>query len=123
MQNQDNCIFSLSEEETLIFTPTQITVLYQRIAGKTYEEIIQNNQYSKVIKGHYTTFNCFNADGSKVLKPFIILPNLKKSPKDIEFLKDQAFFVSSPSGWITQKLFTAFAVFFCHEISLFRIEN
>lgn len=39
------------------------------------------------------------------------------------FFSNQAFFVSTPSGWITKKMFIAFAVFFCNEISLYRIEN
>ena len=50
MQNQDNCIFTLSEEETHIFTPIQITVLYQRITGKAYKEIKQNNPSIKTPK-------------------------------------------------------------------------
>ena len=80
-------------------------------------------KYTEKINYHFTTFACFNAKGSKILKPFIILPSLKKFPADLEYFKDEAFFVSSSSGWITKDLFTAFAIFFCNEISLFRITN
>lgn len=48
---------------------------------------------------------------------------MKNFPKDLEFFKSHAFFTSSSSGWITKDLFTAFAIYFCHEISLFRIEH
>lgn len=48
---------------------------------------------------------------------------MKKFPHDLEFFKEQAFFVSSSSGWITKKLFVAFAIYFIREISLFRIQN
>ena len=80
-------------------------------------------KYTEKINYHFTTFACFNAKGSKILKPFIILPSLKKFPADLEYFKDEAFFVSSSSGWITKDLFTAFAIFFCNEISLFRINQ
>lgn len=80
-------------------------------------------KYSHIIKSHFTAFCCFNASGTKVLRPFIILPNLKKFPGDLEFLKSHAYFCSSSSGWITSRLFLAFAIYFCHEISLYRIQN
>lgn len=80
-------------------------------------------KYTEKINYHFTTFACFNASGSKILKPFIILPSLKKFPSDLEFFKNHAFFTSSSSGWITKDLFTAFAIYFCNEISLFRIEH
>lgn len=78
-------------------------------------------KYTEKINYHFTTFACFNALGSKILKPFIILPSLKNFPVDLNYFKDHAFFVSSSSGWITKDLFTAFAIYFCNEISLFRI--
>lgn len=80
-------------------------------------------KYIEKINYHYTTFACFNASGTKILKPFIILPSLKKFPRDLENFRSHAFFVSSSSGWITKDLFTAFSIYFCHEISLFRIEK
>ena len=80
-------------------------------------------KYTENIDYLFTTFACFKASGSKILKPFIILPSLKKFPNDLEYFKDLAFFTSSSSGWITKDLFTAFAIYFCHEISLFRIEK
>lgn len=80
-------------------------------------------KYTEKINYHFTTFCCFNATGTKILKPFIILPSLKNFPQDLEYFKDYAFFSSSPSGWITKRLFTAFSVYFCNEISLFKIEH
>ena len=80
-------------------------------------------KYTEKINYHFTTFACFNASGTKILKAFIILPSLKKFPNDLEYFKDLAFFTSSSSGWITKDLFTAFTIYFCHEINFFRIEK
>ena len=80
-------------------------------------------RYGSTINAHYTTICCFNAAGSKILPPFIILPKLRKIPDELKTFMKQAMFASSPTGWITNKLFVAFAMFFCHHISEFRLRT
>ena len=80
-------------------------------------------RYSSKITTHFTSICCFNAAGSHILKPFIILPRLQRFPTDLTAFKEQAVFATSANGWITNKLFLAFAVYFCHEVSAFRMQS
>ena len=79
-------------------------------------------RYEIDVNIHFTSVCAFNADGYH-LRPFIILPKLRNFPSDLYPFASQAMFASSNSGWMTKRLFTAFALFFCHEISCYRISN
>jgi len=65
--------------------------------------------------GHITIMCSCNAAG-EALKPFIILPLLKNLPEELKYLSTQCQFASSPSGWVSSKLFFAWSVFFAAEI-------
>ncbi|KAK8881439.1 hypothetical protein M9Y10_004175 [Tritrichomonas musculus] len=59
---------------------------------------------------HISAVYFFNAAGYK-LKPFIILPGLKNLPSELTHL-NVFFFASQKSGWITNKLFISFCIYF-----------
>ena len=80
-------------------------------------------RYQESVSGHFTSICAFNADGSHILKPFIILPQLRNFPNDLKMLENWAFFSSSPSGWITGRLFIAFCIYFCNMVSKFKAEQ
>ena len=71
--------------------------------------------------GHYTMMCCCNAAGD-AFKPFIILPSRQTFPPELNELGHKAYFASSPSGWMTSKLFLAWCVFFVHELQQYRIQ-
>lgn len=118
-----NFISKISQNSNTIFNADETASTFNEKGKVIVPDGKHPIQYSEKINYHFTHFACYNASGNKVLKPFIILPGLKKFPHDLEFFKEQAFFVSSSSGWITKKLFVAFAIYFIREISLFRIQN
>ena len=64
---------------------------------------------------HITIMCSFNAAG-EAIKPFIILPLLQSLPSELYEFSTQCEFASSPSGWVTSKLFFAWTVFFVDEI-------
>ena len=68
---------------------------------------------------HYTMICTFNAAGYK-MKPFIILPMAKNFPADLYDFQNQALFASSPSGWVTSKLFLSWAYFFVASLNEYR---
>ena len=69
--------------------------------------------------GHYTMICCFNAAGYKT-KPFIILPMIKNFPPELYEFQHQAQFATSPSGWITSKLFLSWSYFFVASLAEYR---
>lgn len=72
-----------------------------------------------ILPGHYTLMASFNAVGDRI-EPFIIVPTLKNLPAELYDFKHKAFFASSPSGWMTAKLFLAWALFFSHRVTAYR---
>ena len=69
--------------------------------------------------GHVTMLCTTNAAGMS-FKPFIILPMLQRLPAELLDFEDKAQFASSPSGWITSKLFLAWVVFFIHSLEAYK---
>ena len=118
-----NFISNIPQNGDVIFNADETASTFNDKGKVVVSKGKKSIKYTEKINYHFTTFCCFNASGTKILKPFIILPSLKNFPNDLEFFKDYAFFSSSPSGWITKRLFTAFAVYFCNEISLFKIQH
>ena len=74
-----------------------------------------------LIIGHYTMVCCTNAIGDKFL-PFIIIPSRKTLPNEIADLQVSAQFASSPSGWMTSKLFLAWCFSFVHQLNEYKIK-
>ena len=66
--------------------------------------------------GHMTLICSCNAAG-EALKPFIVLPMLVNLPAELLELTTQSHFASTPSGWMTSKLFLIWAAFFADEIN------
>lgn len=117
-----NFISHIPQNGNIVFNGNKTASLFNEKGKVICSKGKKSIKYSETCNYHFTSFCCYNATGTKILRPFIILPSLKKFPKDLDFFSNQAFFVSTPSGWITKKMFIAFAVFFCNEISLFRIK-
>ncbi len=67
---------------------------------------------------HISGVFCYNAAGFK-LKPMIILPGLKKLPSELTLFN--AFFTSQKSGWMTNKLFISFCIYFVCCINEYRL--
>jgi len=65
--------------------------------------------------GHTTIIYCCNAAG-EAIKPFIILPLLQNLPNELNEFTPQCEIATSPSGWVTSKLFFSWTVFFADEI-------
>ena len=70
-------------------------------------------------EAHISTMLCYNAFGYR-LKPFIIIPTRKNMPDELKNV--DAFIASQCSGWMTNKLFTAFVVYFVATMSTYRLE-
>ena len=73
------------------------------------------------LNGHYSVMFCFNALGD-VFNPFIIIPNCKNLPKELQHFKGNVDFISGPNGWMTSKIFLQWAIIFCRKIRLLRIQ-
>lgn len=69
--------------------------------------------------GHVTCICTINAAGM-AWKPFIILPMLQNLPEELREFQTQCIFASSPSGWITSKIFLIWCLFFIGEINKHR---
>ena len=63
---------------------------------------------------HISAVYCYNAAGFK-LRPFIILPGLKNTPSELTLLS--GFFASQKSGWMTNKLFVSFCIYFVCNVN------
>ena len=72
--------------------------------------------------GHYTMLCCFNAAGFSI-KPFIIVPSLMNLPEELKQFDNVAYFASSPSEWVTSRLFLAWTIFFVHSLRIYRLDN
>ena len=66
--------------------------------------------------GHITAICSCNAAGES-LKPMIILPLILNLPNELTELTTQCEFASSPSGWMTSKVFFIWAMFFASEVN------
>ncbi len=66
--------------------------------------------------GHITCICTCNAAG-EALQPFIILPMLMKLPEELNDLQNQCYFVTTPSGWMSSKIFVIWALFFAAEVN------
>ena len=66
--------------------------------------------------GHITTLCCCNAAG-EAMKQFLILPMLVNLPKELYDFATQCVFTSSPSGWMTSKIFFIWSLFFSSELT------
>ena len=119
----DNIIRHLPSDPRLLYNADETASSFNS-KGKV---VVPNGRYpvryDESIGGHFTSICAFNADGSNVLKPYIILPKLRSFPDDLGPMKNWAFFVSSPSGWINGRLFVAFCVYFCHVVSQFHAQE
>ena len=67
---------------------------------------------------HLTACVAFNPCGY-VVKPMVILPNLAKI-KSLCDLTTDCLFTTSQTGWITKRLFLAYAIHFITEMSYYR---
>jgi hypothetical protein len=68
---------------------------------------------------HLTAMCAISAAGI-VFKPFVILPKLRSLKRLSEFESD-AHFATTPTGWMNRNLFTAWAICFCSELSVYRL--
>lgn len=66
---------------------------------------------------HISAVYCYNAAGFK-LRPFI-LPGLKNTPSELTLLS--GFFASQKSGWMTNKLFVSFCIYFVCNVNNYRL--
>ena len=66
--------------------------------------------------GHITAVFCVNAVG-EAIKPLLILPSLLNLPSELKDFQTQCIFSSSPSGWMTSKIFLIWSIFFANEIN------
>lgn len=48
---------------------------------------------------------------------------LQNLPEELKQLTDSAYFASSPSGWVTSKLFLSWRIFFVHTLIAYKLEN
>ncbi|OHT01014.1 DDE superfamily endonuclease containing protein [Tritrichomonas foetus] len=69
---------------------------------------------------HITATGAFNSIG-KAFPLFITLPAVKNLPQDCSDLIHEATFSSTCNGWQTSGSFYAFAVHFCHHLSIYRL--
>jgi hypothetical protein len=69
---------------------------------------------------HYTAMCCISASGH-AFKPTFILPNLIYPPADLLELSEDAYFLSSDTGWMTQVGYLYWCHFMAYEISLYRL--
>ncbi|KAK8886769.1 hypothetical protein M9Y10_042238 [Tritrichomonas musculus] len=67
---------------------------------------------------HISAVYCYKTAGYK-LKLFIILPGLKNLPSELILLN--SFFANQKSGWMTNKLFFSFCIYFVCCISDYRL--
>ena len=66
--------------------------------------------------GHMTAICSCNAAGESI-KPMIILPMLLNLPEELNQFTTQCQFASSPSGWMTTKVFFIWSLFFASEVN------
>lgn len=74
----------------------------------------------EVRMGHITTV-CTTSASGMAFRPFIILPILANLPVELRDFTLDATFATSPSGWMTGKLFYAWCAFFIAELERARI--
>ena len=72
------------------------------------------------IASHYSAMFCFNACGY-TMQPFIILPNLKTLPPELNYFSGCVDFAVGPNGWMTSNLFAVWALVFCRRMRLYRL--
>ena len=94
----DTLIASLPPNPSLLFNADETAASFNN-KGKV---VVPKGKFpcffDTAVKKHYTAICCFNADGTKVLRPFIILPGNRSLPEDLKIFRNQAFFASSASG-------------------------
>ena len=119
----ENFISTLPTNPDLIYNADETASSFNR-KGKV---IVPNGhfpiRYEGQVSGHFTSICCFNASGNHVLPPFIILPKLRRIPDDLKSFRQQAMFASAPNGWITNKLFIGFVMYFVNLVSQFRVQT
>lgn len=119
----ENFIQSLPTNPDLIYNADETASSFNR-RGKV---IVPNGhfpiRYEGQVTGHFTSVCAFNASGNHILKPFIIIPKNRRFPDDLIAFKKQAMFAMAPNGWITNRLFLAFIVYFVHSVSEFRVRT
>lgn len=67
---------------------------------------------------HISAVYCYNEAGFN-LRPFIILTGLKNIPSELTLLN--GFFASQKSGWMTNKLFVSFCIYFVCNVNNYRL--
>ena len=65
--------------------------------------------------GHITSVCTCNAAG-EALKLLIILPMFVKLPEELKQFQSQCYFATTPSGWMSSRIFTIWAILFSQEI-------
>jgi hypothetical protein len=68
---------------------------------------------------HFSAMCTISASGHK-FAPMLILPDQARLPDDLSELPEEAFFVSTGTGWMTQRAFLFFAHFFLYELEHYR---
>lgn len=95
------------------------------ICSKKFRALVLNRSNMVTVpvpanEPHISTMLCYNAAGHR-LRPFIIIPARKNMPDELKDIED-AFITSQSSGWMTTRLFSAYAVFFVAEINKYRLQ-
>ena len=71
---------------------------------------------------HYTMVCCTNAAGDS-FDPFIIIPFKSNLPPELLSFGLKHQVATSPSGWMTSKLFLAWTLNFVNQLSMYKLKN